>query len=160
METPNSPIAPDSNSKPDRPFVSNRPFQVFFLGGIVILAALYVRESLITKDKDLSRIAASNDQYFESEIAKEPGLVLVKFGADWCGPCNILDVTLKAYSDMPDAIKVVYVDVDKQTELTAHYQVAQIPHSFLFLNGKVIGNRLGTMSLKDLKSWIDQTKTK
>ena len=61
---------------------------------------------------------------FEEILAKNPGIVILKLGATWCGPCKLIatqarclmDDIVKAY---PDKVVCCDVDVDESFELYA-----------------------------------------
>lgn len=54
-----------------------------------------------------------------AEILREnPGIVIIKFGAEWCGPCKKIEQQVHAWFDrMPPAIQTVMVDVDESFEV-------------------------------------------
>lgn len=100
-------------------------------------------------------IEPSTDAQFQSLVALETRPVLVKFGATWCPPCVSTDRALAEYEDTSKGdVKVVILDVDKDPQISQHYGVRAIPHSFLFLNGKVIGDRVGGMDVQAIRSWV------
>lgn len=101
------------------------------------------------------KIEPSTDEYFQSVVANETRPVLVKFGATWCPPCVSTDRALAEYeSAETTGVKVVILDVDSNPTIAAHYGVSSIPHSFLFLNGKVIDDRVGGMGVEEIRSWV------
>ena len=101
------------------------------------------------------KIEPSTDEYFQSVVANETRPVLVKFGATWCPPCVSTDRALAEYeSAETTGVKVVILDVDSNTKIAAHYGVSSIPHSFLFLKGKVIDDRVGGMGVEEIRSWV------
>ena len=100
-------------------------------------------------------IKPSTDAYFQSVVAQETRPVLVKFGATWCPPCVSTDRALAEYEDTATGdVKVVILDVDENPQISKHYGVSLIPHSFLFLNGRVIDDRVGGMGVKEIRSWV------
>jgi thioredoxin 1 len=124
--------------------------------GAVVLLALFL--CLMPSNK--SDIEPSTDAYFQATIANETGPVLVKFGAKWCPPCVSTDSALEEYDHQSNGeVKVVVIDVDSNHELTQHYGVRGIPHSFLFLNGKVIDHRVGGMDVETIKNWIKSNES-
>jgi thioredoxin-like negative regulator of GroEL len=127
-------------------------------GVVILLIVLFAKQSLVPAKVDKRGIERPADAFFETNIANEPGPLLVKFGAEWCGPCKSLDAALATYSESKDSLKVVFVDTDHQPGLAAHYGVGSIPHSFLFKNGKVIDDRIGSMSIGQIKQWVASQK--
>ncbi len=127
-------------------------------GVVILLFVLFAKQSLVPAKADKRGIEPPGDAFFETNIANEPGPLLVKFGAEWCGPCKSLDAALAAYSESADSLKVVFVDTDHRPGLAAHYGVGGIPHSFLFKNGKVIDDRIGSMSIGQIKQWVASQK--
>lgn len=53
---------------------------------------------------------------------------IIKFGADWCGPCKVLNKTLEDFTDC----EVVKYDVDEvEDDLLQKYQIRNIPVTIL-----------------------------
>ncbi len=50
---------------------------------------------------------------------------LIKFSANWCGPCAALSTVLKTI-DL-SSIKMIEIDVDKQSELVHEHCVRALP---------------------------------
>ena len=120
-----------------------------------IAAALVGVLLLVMRPTSNRNIEPSNDSQFQAVVAEETRPVLVKFGATWCGPCVSTDRALAEYeSTSTGEVKVVIMDVDSNPALSQHYGVRSIPHSFLFLHGKVIDDRVGGMDAQEIKSWI------
>ena len=95
-----------------------------------------------------------NDAHFVSQI-QQPGTVLVKFGAEWCPPCRMIEKELDTLARMPsEHVSIVKIDIDKNQELARHYQVSSIPHLFLFQDGKEVGSVRGYRNCEQLKVWI------
>lgn len=46
-----------------------------------------------------------------------------KFGANWCGPCKVLDKTLEQVS----GVEIVKHDVDEEPELTEEKKIRNVP---------------------------------
>ncbi len=83
--------------------------------------------------------------------------VLVDFYADWCGPCQMMAPVLKEVAqEMGDKVKVIKIDVDKNQPIAQRFGVRSIPTLILFKNGKVVENRAGVMTKRDLAQMIER----
>ena len=126
-----------------------------FLIGAVLIGVLLV----CVKPTNRRDIEPSTDAQFQSAVAEESRPVLVKFGATWCPPCRSTDAALAEFeSTSSGEVKVVIIDVDSNRELSRHYGVRSIPHSFLFLHGKVISDRVGGMEAGEIRDWIQSNE--
>ena len=77
--------------------------------------------------------------------------VLVDFFAPWCGPCQMLMPVLKEVKDnMGERVKILKIDVDKNQELAAQFQVRGVPTMVLFQNGKQIWRQSGVLTKDEI----------
>lgn len=95
-------------------------------------------------------VVHGNKDNFDSLVSE--GVVIVDFFANWCGPCKMLGPVLEELSD----VKVVKIDVDQEEDLARRFGVMSIPALYLFKDGKQVDNKVGFMSLEDLKEWINK----
>lgn len=81
---------------------------------------------------------------------------IIKFSAEWCGPCkaykNIFDKVVSEYND----ISVIEVDVDKDTDITKKHGILSIPMTIISKNNVELDRLKGLINEKDLKSVIDK----
>jgi thiol-disulfide isomerase/thioredoxin len=60
-------------------------------------------------------------QSFLNLLTTNPGLIIVKLGAEWCKPCKSIEGYVKQEFDlMPNNIQCVLIDVDKSIDLYAY----------------------------------------
>lgn len=61
----------------------------------------------------------SRDDYM-SLIKSNPGLFIVKFGAEWCAPCKkIENEVFKKFNNMPDNVQCAVIDIDNNFDVYA-----------------------------------------
>ena len=94
---------------------------------------------------------------FEAAIA-EPGVVLVKFGAPWCGPCVEVDRELeKLRGPLKGRAEILTINVDESAQLAQEFQISGIPHLILFKDGSMVDDRVGYLSAEEIEQWISQS---
>lgn len=125
---------------------------VKLLNGAVLLALLVAAGIFVTQRIN---IGPPDDRWFQMAVIDRQQPVLVKFGADWCGPCRMLESELdQVASGYQGRVAVVRVDIDKHPELARHYRVSSIPRLLLFQNGQIVGDRVGYADHQQLSSWV------
>lgn len=74
------------------------------------------------------------------EILNSKNLVILKFGAKWCPPCNMLAPELIELSKENEEVLIADADVDEQeTEsIKQKYNVQTIPHVVFIKDGKIL----------------------
>ena len=83
--------------------------------------------------------------------------VLVDFFATWCGPCQMLAPILKEVKDsLQDQISIIKIDVDKNEQLAAQYQVRGVPTMMLFKKGKQLWRQSGVISKEQIIQIIQE----
>jgi thioredoxin 1 len=83
--------------------------------------------------------------------------VLVDFFAEWCGPCKMMAPVLKQVKDeVQDAASIIKLDVDKNPQTAASYQVSAVPTLILFKNGKVLWRQSGVVPKTELVKKIKE----
>ncbi len=77
--------------------------------------------------------------------------VLVDFFATWCGPCQTLSPILKQVKDsLGYRITILKIDVDKNQQMAAQYQVRGVPTMILFQAGKQLWRQSGVVSKEEI----------
>lgn len=95
-----------------------------------------------------------NKDNFKNEVLDNPGLVLVDFNADWCGPCQMMKPVVEALGERHEELKVVSVNVDRDEELSDSYGVSTIPCLVLFKDGEELAREVGVVSPKKLEKMV------
>lgn len=80
---------------------------------------------------------------------------LVDFFATWCGPCKAMAPVLEdVKSKVGDSANIIKIDVDKNQELSARYNVRSIPTLILFVNGEAVWRAVGLQQGETVESKI------
>lgn len=96
----------------------------------------------------------NNEEYDQLLSQNKP--ILLDFYADWCGPCKtLLPVVEKLSNDYADRVEVRKVNVDKNQELAALYQIRSIPALFFIKDAKIVDRVSGVASEFELRSKLD-----
>lgn len=78
---------------------------------------------------------------------------LVKFGAEWCGPCRMLDQQLENFS-LCEVVKY-NIDDEENEALCEQYKVRNIPLTIaLDDNGNELKRWVGVFDLNEVKQFI------
>ncbi len=86
--------------------------------------------------------------------ADSPSLKIIKFEADWCGPCQQMKPAFAAVSKSESGVAFQTVDVDKQGALAEQYKVNGLPTVVAVKNGRVVGRLVGLQNEAKLKSFV------
>lgn len=94
-----------------------------------------------------------------TDIINSSKPVLVDFFATWCGPCKMLAPILKEVKDeLGENISIIKIDVDKNQQLAAQYQVRGVPTMMLFQDGKQLWRQSGVLSKQEIIKVIQNNK--
>jgi len=56
--------------------------------------------------------------HFAQLLSLNPGVLIIKFGADWCGPCKLIEKDVTNFmSLMPDNVQCAIINVDDCTDV-------------------------------------------
>ena len=84
-----------------------------------------------------------NNNNFQDEVMHSEKLVLLDFGANWCGPCWMVSPIVDEIAAQRSCIKVGKINVDEQPELAAQFGVMSIPTLLVMKNGKAVNQAVG-----------------
>ncbi len=88
-------------------------------------------------------------------IRTNPLPVFIDFWADWCGPCRSLAPSVKQLAqEFSGRLTVVKVNVDRQPDAAARFQVQGIPALLLFDKGELRWRSAGAMPYQQLRQEV------
>jgi thioredoxin 1 len=91
----------------------------------------------------MSIIKIEGTEQFQKEILTHPGVSIVDFWAERCGPCRMLGPIIETLAEEYKDVKIAKVDVDKNQELANAFQVTSIPVVYFIKNGEVVERIVG-----------------
>jgi 4-carboxymuconolactone decarboxylase len=87
----------------------------------------------------MQRVQAVSDADFEERVLRAPLPVLVKFSAEWCGPCKQLAPLLEDIAaETADRLTVLELDIERNPAVTREYRVMSLPALLLFRDGALV----------------------
>lgn len=101
-------------------------------------------------------LVVANEEEFKTEVLSSDKPVLVKFWADWCGPCKMLAPAVEEIAESVENVKVCNVNVDENQDLAFKYAVMSIPTLILFKNGEAVKRLVGLVSKNEIMEFINE----
>ncbi|MBS1737915.1 MAG: thioredoxin [Bacteroidetes bacterium] len=93
------------------------------------------------------------------EIINQDKPVLVDFFATWCSPCKMMSPILDDVKNrVGENASIIKIDVDKNPQAAAAYQVRGVPTLILFKNGKPLWRQSGVVPANELEKLINENK--
>ncbi|MGA9451070.1 MAG: HEAT repeat domain-containing protein [Verrucomicrobiia bacterium] len=93
-----------------------------------------------------------------SAATADQSLVLLIFGAEWCGPCKLLkSKTLSSaeFLRQESPLHVAEVDIDANPKMAGDFDIEAVPTLILLTgDGKIIARQTGFMEAADLIAWL------
>jgi thioredoxin 1 len=92
-----------------------------------------------------------------NELINSDTPVLVDFSAEWCGPCKMMAPILKEVSSkVGNKARIIKVDIDKNPNAAAAYNVQSVPTLIIFKKGEIKFRQSGVMQANQLASILLQ----
>lgn len=97
-----------------------------------------------------------NRNDFIKQELKDNEYVVVKFGAEWCGPCKQIAPVLEELADTyQDRLKYIPVDVEESYDIATEYKIRNVPTILFIKNGEVIDKAVGSINRNTLIEKIE-----
>ena len=68
-----------------------------------------------------------NSQVLSELLQQNNGLILIKLGATWCGPCKKIEPLVMSWlQKMPEQVQIALIDIDENVDLYGFYKKKRI----------------------------------
>lgn len=95
---------------------------------------------------------------FDSVLGSSALPVVVKFGAQWCGPCKKLEPGLDRLSEaMERQATFISVDIDDLPDLASRYEILGIPSVFVFRDRVLVKRMSTSVTPRSVKKMLEET---
>lgn len=78
---------------------------------------------------------------------------VLKFSANWCGPCQMLGMTIKSLED--NVIPIREIDIDEDLDMAAKFNIRSVPTMVMLENGSEIKRVSGALPLTKVKEFLN-----
>jgi thioredoxin len=100
--------------------------------------------------------AVWNEQNFDAEVLRQPGLAVVDFWTENCVPCKQLTRVLAQLStEIPACVRIGTVKVNDNPDLAARFGVRASPTLLFFKDGALVDTRTGVDRRQVLKKLVE-----
>ena len=99
-------------------------------------------------------IEIKSQEEFDNLI-KTNNNVIVDFWAPWCGPCKMVIPLVERLSEESPNVTFAKVNIDEVVDVPTKYNVRSIPTLIKFKDGNLDSLRVGALSFKTLKEWVE-----
>lgn len=100
---------------------------------------------------------AITDANFSEQVLRSPSPVLLDLWAAWCGPCRMLEPTIKELAaEFAGRIVVGKLNIDENQQTAGRFNVRSIPTLLVFSQGREVDRMIGLQSKRDIQQRLEQ----
>ena len=98
-----------------------------------------------------------SDATFDETVGASELPLLVEFGAEWCGPCHMLEPVLEELAgELAGRVAFATVDIDDALDVSRRFEVMSAPTMVLFVDGDVVWRTVGARGKRQLREELDR----
>lgn len=96
----------------------------------------------------------------KKQVEGSDKMLLIKFTAEWCGPCKAMDKTTWRDDKVVEWVKskgvAIEIDVDKEPKIAEQFNISAMPTMVMLKGGGEIARTIGYMDAKRTLNWMDK----
>lgn len=83
--------------------------------------------------------------------------LLIKFEADWCGPCqNYKPIFNDITDEYEDQINTITIDVEEEVDVARENKVLSVPTTLLMVDGEIKEREMGLLQKEQLRELLQE----
>jgi len=106
--------------------------------------------------RTFSDIVTLTKDNFQTEVIEDPGLILIDFWAEWCGPCKMMAPIFEELNLEETKVKFCRVNVDEEEELSRVFGIQSIPTFIVVQNCRTLNGVIGACEKEQLSAMLAQ----
>ena len=100
-----------------------------------------------------ANLLSLTDENFNQHVLESLQPVLVKFGANWSGPCHIMIPIIEELAmKFSDRAKFCTLNIEDFPETAKKFDIQSFPTLLIFKDGRIVGKATGIISRNELAS--------
>lgn len=104
----------------------------------------------------MATVALTAETFEETVLA--PGITIIDFWADWCGPCKAFAPVYEQTSEAHPDIVFAKVDTEAEQMIAAEFEIRSIPTIMMFRDGIPLFRQAGALPGHALEDIITQAQ--
>ena len=111
----------------------------------------------VSREEKMSQALHLTERNFDEALVATPGLAIVDFWAEWCGPCRLIAPVLEEVAEASQGqVVLMKVNVDESPGLAARYGIRSIPTMLFVRDGEVVDRVVGAVPKAVLQQHIER----
>ena len=104
----------------------------------------------------MATVALTAETFEQTVLA--PGITIIDFWADWCGPCKAFAPVYEQTSEAHPDIVFAKVDTEAEQTIAAEFEIRSIPTIMMFRDGIPLFRQAGALPGHALEDIITQAQ--
>lgn len=81
-----------------------------------------------------------------NDLVKSNELTICKLGAEWCGPCKVLETKIDELAEKLPEVNFIKIDVEDEPEIATALRIRNVPVLLYYKDGELKDKTVGLVS--------------